>query len=186
MKTAIFLANGFEEIEALTVVDILRRCKIEIDMISITDRSEVCGSHHITVQADKLLHETSFADYDMLILPGGKAGVENLEACKPLIQLLIEFDKAQKRISAICAAPSILGHLGILRGRNACAYPTFEKELSGAEVTGNEVEISEHIITSRGMGCSIPFALTIVEKLLNREVAEECKKTIIYEQRNKS
>lgn len=186
MKAALFLADGFEEIEALTVVDILRRCKIEIEMITISNKLEVYGSHKICVKADKLFQEMNYTDCDMLILPGGKAGVENLEACKPLIQLLKEFDETQKRISAICAAPSILGHLGMLRGRNACAYPTFEKELLGAEVTNNEVEVSEHIITSRGMGCSIPFALTIVEKLLNREVAEECKKTIIYEQRNKS
>lgn len=181
-RTAIFLAPGFEEIEALTVVDLLRRADIEIDMISISEEHQVTGSHKIQVYADKTWPEVDFDKVDMIILPGGMPGTKNLEAYEPLVQQIKEFHKNGKYISAICAAPSILGHLGMLKGRNACSFPEYESHLEGAIVTHNEVEVSDHIITSRGMGCAIPFGLAIVERFKGKETAEILAEKIVFEQ----
>lgn len=181
-KAAIFLAPGLEEIEALTVVDLLRRADIEIAMISISDDLQVTGSHNIQICADKKWSEAEFEEVDMIILPGGVPGTKNLEAHEPLLQKIVAFHEEKKYISAICAAPSILGHLGILKGKNACCFPDYESHLKGAIVTQNEVEVSEHIITSRGMGCAIPFGLAIVERFRGKQIAESLSKKIIYKQ----
>lgn len=182
-KVAIFLADGFEEIEGLTVVDLLRRCNIEVTMISIMEGYEVVSAHNIKVVADKLFDEISYDDFDMLVLPGGGGGTQRLSEYEPLLKLIAEYDKAGKKLAAICAAPSVLGKCGVLNGKRACAYPGFEEHLLGATVTENEVEADGNVITSRGMGCSIPFALAIVESFLGSKVKEDLKKTIIYEQR---
>lgn len=179
-QIAIFFAEGYEEIEALTVVDICRRCGLTIDMVSITDEKVVKGAHDIDVMMDKTYAEVDFAAYDMLVLPGGGNGTKNLEAFAPLMEKVDEFYAAKKYIGAICAAPSIFGHKGILKGRKACSYPSFESHLEGAEVTAGPVEISDNVITSRGMGTSIPFALAIVSVFCGEETAEEMAKTIIY------
>lgn len=179
-KIAIFFAEGYEEIEALTVVDICRRCGLTIDMVSITDEKKVTGAHAIDVQMDKTFAEVDFEDYDMIVLPGGGGGTKNLEAFEPLMAQVDAFYQAKKYIAAICAAPSIFGHRGILKGRKACSYPSFESHLEGAEVTAGPVEISENVITSRGMGTSIPFALAIASVFCGEEAAEEMAKTIIY------
>ena len=122
-KTAIFLADGFEEIEALTVVDLLRRANIEISTVSIMGRKNVTGSHNITVEADALLEETDFDSLDMLILPGGMPGTTNLADCKALTDKIKEFDEKDKMLCAICAAPTVFGKLGILKGKKACCFP---------------------------------------------------------------
>jgi len=179
-KIAIFFAEGYEEIEALTVVDICRRCGITIDMVSITDEKTVRGAHDIDVLMDMTFAEVDFEAYDMLVLPGGGNGTKNLEAFEPLMKQVDAFHAANKYIGAICAAPSIFGHRGILKGRRACCYPSFESHLEGAEVTAGPVEVSDHVITSRGMGTSIPFALAIVNELCGGDVAEDMAKTIIY------
>ena len=134
-KIAIFLANGFEEIEGLTVVDICRRCGLTIDMVSITEEKQVMGSHKIPVTADMTLSQVDFEEYDCLVLPGGGQGTKNLEACEVLMQQVDTFYAAGKYIAAICAAPSIFGHRGILQGKRACSYPCFEDHLEGAAVT---------------------------------------------------
>lgn len=179
-KIAIFFAEGYEEIEALTVVDICRRCGLTIDMVSITEDTTVKGSHAIEVQMDRTFAQVDFASYDMLVLPGGGVGTKNLEACGPLMEQVDAFYQAGKYVAAICAAPSILGHRGILKGRKACSYPGFEGHLEGAEVTAGPVEISGNVITSRGMGTSIPFALAIAGVFCGTDTAEEMAKTIIY------
>ncbi len=179
-RIAIFFAEGYEEIEALAVVDICRRCGITIDMISITEEMTVTGAHDIAVQMDKAFSQVDFDSYDMLVLPGGGKGTERLEACEPLMAQIDAFYQAKKYIGAICAAPSIFGHRGILKGRRACSYPSFESHLEGAEVTAGPVEISDNVITSRGMGTSIPFALAIVSVFCGGQAAEEMAKTIIY------
>ncbi|MCM1064966.1 MAG: DJ-1/PfpI family protein [Eubacterium sp.] len=179
-KAAIFLAEGFEEIEALTVVDICRRCGVAIDMVSITEEDRVVSSHSVEVRADKVLSQVQFDAYDMLILPGGMPGTKNLEACGPLMEQIDAFYEKGKYIAAICAAPSIFGHRGILKGRNACSYPSFESHLEGADVTKGPVEISDHVITSRGMGTAIDFGLAIAGVLGTREKAEEIAETIVY------
>ena len=123
MAVAVFFANGYEEIEALTVVDLTRRAGIETWMVSITEERSVIGSHGIEVSMDKILKEVNFDEVDMIVLPGGMPGTLNLEACKELMEKVKEFDQAGKYISAICAAPTVFGHLGLLEGKKACCYP---------------------------------------------------------------
>ena len=181
-KIAIFFAEGYEEIEALTVVDICRRCGLAVELVSITEERLVKSSHGVAVQMDKIFAEADFGEYDMLVLPGGMPGTKNLEAHEGLMAQVDAFYEAGKYIAAICAAPSIFGHRGILQGRRACCYPSFESHLEGAEVTGGPVEISEHVITSRGMGTAIDFGLTIAGLFVGREKAEEMANTIVYRQ----
>lgn len=179
-RLAVFFAQGYEEIEALTVIDICRRGGLEADMVSVTGEREVTSSHGITVQTDKKFEEADFAEYDMLVLPGGMPGTKNLEAHEGLMARVDDFYKNGKYIGAICAAPSILGHRGILEGKRACSYPSVEGHLQGAEVTAGPVEISGNVITSRGMGTAIDFGLAIVSVLCGEEKAEELAKGIVY------
>lgn len=177
----IFFAEGYEEIEALTVVDLCRRAGININMVSVTGERKVTGSHKIAVEMDQIFEEVDFAGLDMIVLPGGMPGTLNLEAYAGLMARVEEFDKAGKYIAAICAAPSIFGHKGILKGRKACSYPGFEKDLDGAEVVFDSVAVSDHVITSRGMGCAIDFSLAIISKLCGEAKATELAKAIIYQ-----
>lgn len=179
-RIAVFFAEGYEEIEALTVVDICRRCGLKIDMVSITEERQVKGSHGIVVETDLTYSQADFDGYDMLVLPGGGDGTKKLEACEPLMEQIDTFYRAGKYIAAICAAPSIFGHRGILKGRKACSYPSFESHLEGATVTAGPVEIDGNVVTSRGMGTSIPFALAVAAIFCGREKAEEMAQTIVY------
>ncbi|MCM1027386.1 MAG: DJ-1/PfpI family protein [Roseburia sp.] len=179
-RIAVFFAEGYEEIEALTVVDLCRRGGLEVEMVSITDQAEVKSSHGVTVRMDRILSEADFESYDMLVLPGGMPGTRNLEACGELMEQVDRFYADGKYIGAICAAPSIFGHRGILKGRKACSFPSFESHLEGAEVTGGPVEISDHVVTSRGMGTAIDFGLAILGIFLGGERAREMADTIQY------
>ena len=125
-RVAVFFATGYEEIEALTVVDILRRADIETPMVSITEERTVTGSHAISVAMDAVLSEINFDEVDMIVLPGGGLGTQNLEACEALMAQVDAFVAQGRPVAAICAAPSILGHRGFLKGRKACSYPSFE------------------------------------------------------------
>lgn len=179
-KALIFLAPGYEEVEMLTVVDMLRRAEIQIDMISITDTLEVTSSHNVTIKADHLFADADFGSTDMLILPGGMPGTTNLLAFKPLTDKLIEFNDSGKYVAAVCAAPSVLGALGILNNKKATCYPGFEEKLTGAEYTKQPVVTDGNVITSRGMGTCIEFAGAIITVLLNADKAEDIKTKIIY------
>jgi 4-methyl-5(b-hydroxyethyl)-thiazole monophosphate biosynthesis len=179
-KIAVFFAEGYEEIEALTVVDICRRCRLSVDMVSVTGEYMVTGSHSIPVKTDKLYENVSFDEYDMLVLPGGLKGTQGLEAHKGLMDKIDEFYKAGKYIAAICAAPSIFGHRGILKGKTACCYPSFESHLEGAKVTKGPVEISGNVVTGRGMGTAIPFALAIAGIFCGQEAADKMAEQIVY------
>ncbi len=179
-KLAVFFAQGYEEIEALTVVDICRRGGVETDMVSVTGEREVTGSHGICVKTDKVFEELAFEDYAMLVLPGGMPGTRNLEAHSGLMAKVDEFYSKGKYIGAICAAPSIFGHRGILRGKRACSYPSFESHLEGAEVTSGPVEAAGNVITSRGMGTAIEFGLAILGIFCGEEKAVEMAEAIVY------
>lgn len=181
-KIGIFFAKGYEEIEALAVVDICRRLGLEIDMVSVTEESAVEGSHGIVVRMDRTYSQADFANYDMLLLPGGGEGTKNLEAHAPLMAQIDAFYEAGKYVGAICAAPSIFGHKGILRGRRACCYPSFESHLEGATVTAGPVEIDGNVITSRGMGTAIDFGLAVAGIFCGREKAEALAEGIVYRQ----
>lgn len=179
-KVFIFLADGHEEIEALTVVDLLRRAGIDITMVSISDSKTVTSSHKVTVIADKTFSEIDCTEADMLVLPGGMPGTKNLEAFAPLMEQIDEFAKTGRNISAICAAPTVFGHRGLLQGRKACCYPGMEGDLTGAEVSYDTVTVDDNIITSRGMGCAIDFSLAIIEKLIDKETADKIAKAVVY------
>lgn len=179
-KTAIFFATGYEEIEALTVVDILRRAGEEIVMVSVTDERRVTGSHGIEVTMDQTLSEVSFDETDVIVLPGGMPGTKNLEACEALMEQVDAFVKAGKTVAAICAAPSILGHRGHLKGKKACSFPDMESHLEGADVSREPAVIDGNIVTGRGMGVAIPFGLAVLEKLQGKEAAEEMAAKILY------
>ena len=181
MRIAVFFAEGFEEIEALTVVDLCRRAGIDTRMVSVTGQRAVTGSHGITVEMDNTFEEVDFSQLGMLVLPGGMPGTKNLEAHEGLMVQVDAFNAAGKGVAAICAAPSIFGHRGILKGRKACSYPGFEKDLEGAEVVYDSVSVSDHVITARGMGCAIDFALAIIETLCDETTAQKLAEAIIYE-----
>lgn len=179
-RIAVFLANGFEEIEALTVVDICRRAGVVVDMVSIQEGTEVTGSHNICVKADMVYADAVFGEYDMLVLPGGLPGTTNLEAHQGLMEQLDAFYEKGKYIAAICAAPTVFGHRGYLKGRKACCYPGMEEQLEGACRVWDSVAVDGQVITSRGMGCAIDFALAITEVMVNQETAERLAKGIVY------
>lgn len=181
-KIAVFFGSGYEEIEALTVVDLCRRAGIDTQMVSVTESLLVTGSHNITVTMDSMYDDVTFNELDMIVLPGGMPGTLNLEAHTALMERVDEFNKAGRFIAAICAAPSILGHRGILEGKKACSYPGFEKHLNGADVVFDSVVRDGHVITSRGMGCAIDFALEIISALCGEDEAKQKAESIIYRQ----
>jgi 4-methyl-5(b-hydroxyethyl)-thiazole monophosphate biosynthesis len=179
-KAAVFFGTGYEEIEALTVVDLLRRANIETVCVAIDNERNVIGSHNISVAMDAGIDSIDFDSFDILVCPGGMPGTKNLEACKKLTDNLKKFDEEGKLIAAICAAPSIFGHMGLLTGRDACIYPGMEAELIGANVVYEKVTKAGNIITSRGMGTAIPFGLEIVASLIDKETADKLGKTVVY------
>ena len=164
----LFLSTGFEEIEALTTVDLLRRANIPLTTVSCEETKMVLGSHRINVEADKLYKDCDFTDADMLILPGGS---RRLGEFAWLCDLLRKHNAENKRIAAICAAPSILGDLGILEGKQATFYPGFESYLGDAYVGGLVVE-SKNLITAKGPGLSSDFAFCIIEHLADADTAD--------------
>lgn len=179
MNTAIFFADGFEEIEGLTVVDMFRRAGIPIQTVSISDSLTVTGSHD-TKSGRLPLADFDFNTVEMLILPGGMPGTTNLSKCEPLCDALMQFSRQGRYLAAICAAPSILGSLGILNGRVATCYPGFEKKLFGAYITTDPVAKDGHVITSRGMGTAIEFASTLIGIIQDPESADKIKASILY------
>lgn len=179
-KIAIFMAEGCEEIEGLTVVDIARRGGLEIDMISISDSRQVTSSHKVTFMADKTKSEANFDDYDGVVLPGGMPGTINLGADETVVNTIKQFAAAKKLVAAICAAPSVLGENHILEGKNATCHPGFEEKLLGANWIEKPVVTDENIITSRGMGTAIPFSLEIVRYFTDDENIERVKKGLVY------
>lgn len=179
-KVYVFLADGFEEVEGLTAVDILRRAGAQVTTVSVTGVKTIHGAHGIDVNADQLFEETDFEEADMLVLPGGMPGTVSLAEHTGLGEVLAEFDEKNKFIAAICAAPSILGKYGMLEGRKATSHPSKEKELPGAVVVHEPVVTAGNIITSRGMGTSIDFSLELVRVLLDETAAEEVRQAIVY------
>ena len=179
-RTAMLLAEGFEEVEALTAVDLLRRSGLVCDMVALNDTPEVKGSHGIAVCADRAFSETDFSAYDGLVLPGGQPGTRNLAADERVLALLRSFYGEDKLTAAICAAPTVLAKAGVLDGKRAVCYPGLEGELTGA-ITGFEpVAVDDTVITSRGVGTAIPFALALVSYFEGEEKAKALAKAIVY------
>jgi len=177
-KACILLAKGFEEIEALTVVDVLRRLDIEC-IICSTDTLEVTGAHRITVIADRLMNEMNFKDYETIILPGGMPGASNLKTDRRVIARIQEFDKAGKFIAAICAAPIVLKEAGILKGRTITSFPGFREEFKDSHYVDDAVVLDKNILTSRGPGTALEFAFAIAENMTDSNMVNKVKHSMI-------
>lgn len=176
-KTAVLLADGFEEVEALTVVDIMRRGNVLCDMVSIKD-IEVTGAHNIKVTSDKILDETIY-DYDLIVFPGGMPGATNLQKDKKVIEAVKKFNEEGKLVAAICAAPIVLAEAGIVEGKNITSYPGFEDELKGCNYKEEKVVVDGNIITSRGPATAMEFAYKLLEVLGNKTY-NDLKKGMLY------
>ena len=180
-KIAVFLADGFEEVEALAPVDMLRRAGAEVTTVSIMDSLEVTASHNIVIKADKMFADVDAEAFDMLLLPGGGLGTENLEKSEKLAETLKKADADGKFISAICAAPRVLGKLGLLRGHKATCYPGNEEFLTDAEYCPQEKAVLDgRFVTARGMGAAVEFGAAVVEQLFGNEKADEIMAQIQY------
>ena len=173
-----FLADGFEELEAIAPIDMLKRAGVEVVTVGVTGKN-VTGSHSITFVADITADEITLSDeLEAVILPGGMPGTLNLEK-NETVQSAIDFAvKKDKFVCAICAAPSILGHKGLLKGKTATAFPGFEKDLEGAEIGEKYVCRDGKFITARGAGVAVKFGLEIVSALVSEEKSREIEKTI--------
>ena len=180
-EVCVFLAEGFEEIEGLTVVDLLRRAGIETRTVSIMGQEEIKGAHGIIVKADSLFENTDFSEVKMLVLPGGMPGTIRLKEHKGLEKLILKHNEEKKYLAAICAAPTVFGGMGILKGKKAICYPGMEEGLTGAEVTCQPAVTDGHITTSRGLGTAIDFALALISELRDKESADTISKQVVYE-----
>ncbi len=178
-KAYIFLANGFEEVEALTVVDILRRAGVDIETVSITGEECVTSSHKVRVLADSKL-DGNYEDADMLVLPGGMPGTNYLKESVKLDEILKYHCKKGTYLAAICAAPTVYGGKGMLEGKKACCYPGMEDGLLGAEKSFEPVVVSENFITSRGLGTAIDFGLKLAEILVGKDTSDKVGRAIVY------
>lgn len=175
----ILLADGFEEIEALATADILRRAEINVLLVSAYNTEYVKGAHDICVKPDIMLKDAD-EEFEMLILPGGAPGYLNLEKNSFVKEIVLKAYECGKYIAAICAAPSVLGKWGMLKGKKAVCYPSFESYLEGAEVIFDDVVQDGNIITSRGAGTAHKFAFKLTEILKDSTVSDKIKKAMIY------
>ncbi|MCF8361417.1 MAG: DJ-1/PfpI family protein [Prolixibacteraceae bacterium] len=172
-RIAIHLANGFEEMEAIVPADVWRRAGFQVELVSITNDLQVYGSHDINVLADKTFEQADYTKFDMIYLPGGVTGANNLDNHEGLEKQLKIFAESDKVIGAICAAPLVLGHKNLLKGKKATCFPGFEDELLGAEIMGESIVTDGKIITGKGAGVAMQFALTVVAYFRGQKVADE-------------
>ena len=179
-KVYTFLAEGCEEVEALITVDLLRRAGNQVDMISINGKDIVTGANGIAIVADRKIEDGGLDDADVYFLPGGMPGTKYLGECQTLTELLKKKFAEGKRIAAICAAPSVLGALGILQGKKAVCYPGIEDKLTGAEVLQVTTVSDGNVTTGRGVGAALDFALEIIRQINSPETAAEVKEQVVY------
>lgn len=175
----LFLAEGFEEVEALGTVDVLRRAGLPVKTVSVMEQLEVTGSHQVTVKADMLFDEESLCDAEMLILLGGMPGSLNLSEHEGLRRVILAFFAAGRPMAAICAAPMVYGKLGLLKNKKVTCYPGFEEYLEGAVPTGALVEHDANIITGKGPGATFEFAMAIVAKFCGKAKVAELKQGML-------
>lgn len=168
----VHLADGFEEVEAVTTIDLLRRANLDVTTVSIMGRKQVFGAHNITIEADTLFEDVNYDDCEMMVLPGGGGGSNNLDKHEGVVSNLKHFNLNGKWIAAICAAPMVFGHHGIFNGQKATIYKGMEAELKGAVYVDEKVVVDGHIITSQGPATAMVFALKIIELLKGKEEAE--------------
>ena len=179
-KVYIFLADGFEDIEGLTVVDLMRRAGITITTVSIKNTKQITTAHGITMLTDTTFREADFSDADMLVLPGGQPGTTYLGGFEPLTDLVKSFYNNGGKIAAICAAPTVFAEIGLLHGKKATAYPSCMDGLKGAERSLDSVVIDGNVTTSRGLGTAVDFALSLIGQLLGEKTADEIAESVVY------
>ena len=174
-KVYVFLANGFEDVEALIPVDVLRRGGVEVVTVSVDDDLQMVESAHgVVMLADAVLSDCDLTDADLLLLPGGMPGASNLYACEELRKALVYQQEAGKMIAAICASPAVvLGQMGLLQGLRATCYPGFEQLLGGAEYTGELCTVDGLVITGEGPAAAFPFAYTLLAMLQDEATAKQ-------------
>ncbi len=177
----VLLGTGFEEIEALTPCDLLRRAGLEVALVGVSGR-EVTGSHGIAVKADLLLEELDFDSMEMLVLPGGLRGVASLLDSEAAMELVKKAWAAEKYLAAICAAPTILAKLGILADSPAVCYPGKEPEMGKAQIIDSNVVQHNRLITGRAAGAAVDFALCLISELKSPEEAARIARQIVYQQ----
>ncbi len=178
----VFLADGFEDIEALAPVDILRRGGVDVKTVSVTGSREAVSAHGVTILADITFEEADLSDADLLMLPGGLPGATNLNDHQGVREALAAQAARGGRIAAICAAPMVLGSLGLLKGRRATCYPGFEKYMDGAEYTAELFTVDGNITTGRGPAATLPYAYAILESFVGRAKTDEIRAGMIFTQ----
>lgn len=176
----IFLADGFEEIEALLPLDVMRRGGLSVKTVSVTGTRIAMGAHQIPVEADLLFEELNAEDVEMIVLPGGMPGAANLDMHSGLDKLIRSFATEQKPMAAICAAPLVYGRRGLLKGKKATCYPGFEQYLEGAECTGAMVQVADNFILGKGPAAAAEFGFTILEKFAGAEKVLEVKQGMLF------
>ena len=182
-KVYVFLANGFEDIEALIPVDVLRRGGVEVVTVSVVEGSQVVETaHRVRIEADKMFAECDFADADVLMLPGGMPGASNLNNHEGVRQALLKQNAAGKRVAAICAAPLVLGGLGLLRGKKATCYPGFESVLAenNATYTGDLFTVDGNVTTGEGPAAAFPFAYELLSQLVSKQTSDQIAEGMRY------
>lgn len=176
----LFFATGTEEIEALGTADIIRRAGLDLQIVSITGERIVTGAHGIRVETDALLNDIDFFEADLLIFPGGMPGATNLADCADLNERLRDHVYLGRPVAAICAAPLVLGRLGLLDGKRATCYPGFEGELTGATCTGALVEVDGQFITGKGPAAVFEFGYAIVERMKDKATADALRQGMLW------
>lgn len=176
----VFLADGFEMVEALAPIDIMRRAGLDVRTVGVFGK-EVTSSHKVSFLADMTIDKLVLDDsVEAVILPGGMPGTRHLDACDKVWKAVSFAHDNGKLVGAICAAPSVLGHMGLLKGKKATCYPGFEEELDGASYTGEKVTVDGDIITAKGAGAALEFGFAIVEKLISKSVAEKVADSMMF------
>ncbi len=178
-KILVPLAPGFEEIEAVTIIDILRRAQLDVTTVSL-GTLEVTGAHNISIRCDSSIDSIQSKDYDMMILPGGQPGTDNLKADDRVIKLLQEFAQADKMYGAICAAPSVLAHAGLIQDKTVTSFPSYADKLGRVHYTEKRVALDHKVITSRGAGTAGEFALAIVALFKGQGIADQLQGSMLY------
>jgi len=180
-KVYVFLANGFEDVEALIPVDVLRRGGVEVITVSIMDSQVVETAHGVRIEADRLFDECDFSDADLLFLPGGMPGAANLYAHEGVCQAVLSQAAAGKKVAAICAAPAVvLAQLGVLDGRQATCYPGFEQLLANARYTADLVTVDGNVTTAEGPAAAFPLAYNLLAQLVSKDVSDQIAEGMRY------
>ena len=179
----VFCADGFEEVEGLTAVDLLRRAGVSVTMVSIMGRTKITGARNISVNTDILIEDIK-EEADMLVLPGGMPGTINLGESDAVRKAILAMNDAGKIVAAVCAAPGVLGKYGLLEGKTACSFPQHEKNLIGATVVREPVVVDGNIVTSRGLGTTMDFGLKLLELLEGKEKSDEIAHKTVYREKN--